>query len=102
MGCGVHDSNRKAGQDRGAWRCCTKTRRFGLSVRWSGISGHERQRWMVQAGTQHRGISRRVQKRTGLRNLASCVMLLHCFVSLMGMVDCLGVSVCDTNALRLS
>lgn len=57
---------------------------------------------MVQAGTKHRGISRRVQKHTGLRNLASCVVLLHCFASVMGMVDCLGVSVCDTYALHLS
>ena len=52
--------------------------------------------------TQHTGISRRVQKRAGLRNLASCVMLLHCFASLKGMVDYLGVSMCDNMALCLS
>lgn len=61
-----------------------------------GKGGRSRQ------GHNTEALAEGLQKRAGLRNLASSVMLLHCFASLEGMVDCLGVSVCDTKALLLS
>lgn len=78
----------------GAWRCCTKIRRFGLSVRWSGISGWSSQGHNIEALAE----GYRSMQAWGTWQAVWCC----CIASLVGMVDCLGVSVCDTSALLLS